>query len=692
MRSLAMVANFHHERRIGRKTANFIGAVHAHLRGRGIRLNVEFVLDRPDETTHRQIEAAAGSIDGARLHAVDFGDLGMARTHGVAAARGDVVCFVDGDDFFSMNWFEGALDHFSSGRRDEVLHTQYMVGFGDQEFVRETMESGHPAFDPLSLAVDWYWSANLAVQTEVFAAMPIQPYDHAHGFGSEDWLWACDSLAAGIGRVSLPGTAYYYRVKPRRFSLGRVGDVIHMASPLFTREALPPPPAAPSIDPIPVGELTPAFFEQARQIEAFEVGLSYLRAVEAGGRAVRHFTPHTPPLVGTLVREVLASGFGDGSTIVFADLRRLAGGIPAAEALTTTLTGAGAAPRLYIVDGDGLESRRRADGYLLAVNELRAAGLREAKIERLVARFMIQAKDLTVVNLLSPRVPSAALAYSRATRDCVGRWINVVTEYGFDPLSRAFDELDRFRAAGLESENIAVFEKTAREAWQKRGVALRYDEALEADYVAGSLGSRVVAPRPWPAPAPAPPSPAEARVFRLTREPLAAGLAAGMEATIAVTQPLRLLAAREDECVFVRGEAFLGMEFGQAGAARPPGLRIPALTVIDQEGAATLYLRHAVEFYERELRAGRFPPDLATAGAIGVDCACLRAVLARFPAGFAFSTLIAASVRRALAAGEACVALFAPTSIVSVSAADIGLMDKARLARSWPAAWRASDA
>ncbi len=693
-----MVANYHRERRIGRKTANFIGAVHAHLRSRGIQLNVEFVLDRPDDLTHREIETAARSIDGARLHRVDFGDLGRARTHGVEAARGDVVCFMDGDDFFSMNWFECALDHFSSGRRDEVLHTQFMVGFGDQAFVRETMESSHPSFDPLSLAVDWYWSANVAVQTEVFAAMPIQPYDHARGFGSEDWRWACDCLAAGIGRASAPGTAYYYRVKPRRFSLGRVGGLIHMASPLFTRAAAPPPPARPSVDPIPVEALTPAFFAQAREIETFEVGLSYLRAVEAGARTVRHFTPHTPPLVGRVVREVLASGFGDGSTIVFADRQRLAGGLAAAEAMTGALTGAptsaqagaGAAPRLYIVDGDGPESQGRADGHLVAVSELRAAGLNEAKIERLVARFMIQFKGLTVVNLLSPRAPSAALAFSRATRGGVGRWINVVTEYGFDPLSRAFDELDRFRAAGLESEDIAVFEKTAREAWRTRGVALRYDAALEADYVARSLGSRALDPRPWPAAAtPTPPSPAEARVYRLTGATAAA--ATGMEATIAVTEPLRRLAAREDECVFVCGAAFLGMAFGEASGARPPGLRIPALTVVDQEGGPTLYVRHAPDAYERELRAGRFPPDLATAGAIGVDCACLRAVLARFPAGFAFSTLIAASVRRALAAGVARVALFAPTAIVSVSAADLGLMDKARLARSWPAAWRASD-
>jgi len=151
-------------------SAAFIRAVHAHLRGRGIQLNVEFVLDRPDEPTHQYIDQAAKAIDDARVHVVDFGNLGISRTHGVKAARGDVVCFVDGDDFFSLNWFEDAFDYLSGHPRREIAHTQYMVGFDQDEFIRETMDSGDPSFDPLSLAVDWYWSANLAIQTQLFAA------------------------------------------------------------------------------------------------------------------------------------------------------------------------------------------------------------------------------------------------------------------------------------------------------------------------------------------------------------------------------------------------------------------------------------------------------------------------------------------------------------------------------------------
>ncbi|MGI9170154.1 MAG: glycosyltransferase [Caulobacteraceae bacterium] len=687
MGTLGMVVNHHHERRIGRKTANFLAAVHAHLRGRGIQLNIEFVLDRPDEATHRQIEMAARAIDGSKIHVVDFGNLGLSRTYGVYAARADVVCFVDGDDFFSMNWFEGALDYFAAGRREEVLHTQYMVGFDHEEFVRETMESSHPAFDPLALAVDWYWSANLAIQAEVFAATPIEPYDHAGGFGSEDWHWACNCLAAGIGRVSLPNTSYFYRVKPERYALGKVSDVIHMASPLFTRRGLPPPPPDPTAGPLPVAPLTPEFFAQARELERLELGVSFLRSVEVGGHAIPHFKPHTPPVVGVVLRGALEAGFGDGWVVVFADAQRLAGGLKTAAALCATLVGGAGERRLYFVEGDEAPHHARPDGYVISLAELRAANLYDSQIERLVARYFIQAGNLTVINLLSPRAASFALAYARATRSSVSRWINVVTEYGLDAFSQAFDELDLFRAAGLDSENVAVFAKTVEETWRTRGIALHHDEDLEADYVAGALGSRLVAPRPKPAlndpTLAAAASPAESRAFRITPERLAeASDGEARVPTILVDEALRALAEREEECILVSGGAFLGMEFGSGRPPRPPGLRIPSLTVVEQAGQPTYYVKHPVNLFNQRLASGRFPADLGATGALGVDCRSLREALRRFPKRLPLPAVIEACPRRAAQAGGAPVEIFASTSIVSVTATDLEIVNKSALARA----------
>ncbi|MBA3810167.1 MAG: hypothetical protein H0X27_00680, partial [Caulobacteraceae bacterium] len=493
-------------------------------------------------------------------------------------------------------------------------------------------------------------------------------------------------LAAGIRRAPLPNTSYFYRVKPDRFSLGRVGDVIHMRSALFTPEGAPPPPREPSDLPIPTTPLSEGFFAQAREVERFELGLSYLRSVEVGGQAVRHFAPHTPPIVGSVMREVLASGFGDGSTVVFADQLRLPAGLETAAALCTGLTGPSAKPRLYIIDGAGHARHARADGYVIALAELKAAGLYEAQIDRLIARFLLQSRDLTVLNLLSPRIRSRALAYNRATRGGVRRWLNVVMEYGFDALSQAYDELEAYGAAGIESQAIGVFRKTAREAADVRGVILHHDEALEGDFIGGALGSRDVSPRADPTTGILPGgvgSLAEERTFRISPAALAAaGTDASRDMVLTVTDSLRAISESQEECIFALGGCFLGAEIGEGGAARAPGLRIPAVTVIHQEGQSTIYLRHPVDRFNEELQSGRFSADIGAAGALGVDCATLRDVLRQSPGSFSFPTLIDRCLRRARDAGEPCIATFAPTCIVQATPEDLDLLDKAALARA----------
>ena len=687
-RSLALVANFHRERRIGRKTANFLGAVHARLASRGIEFNIEFVLDRPDDQTIAQIEQAAGAIDGAAIHVVDFGNLGASRTFGVEAARAEVVCFTDGDDFFSLNWFEGALDHFSGGPRREVLHTRYMVGFDQEQFVRETTDSADPGFDPLSLAVDWYWSANLAVQREVFAATPIEPYDHAGGFGSEDWHWTCNSLAAGVARVSLPDTAYYYRVKPERHALGKVADVIHMASPLFTLGGLPPAPPSPSAAPPAVSPLGASFFEQARAIEPFELGVSYLRALEAGARTVRHYKPHTPPIVGETLRAAIAAGFGDGAQLVFADAQRLPGGLEFAAPLVSALAGGGSSHRLYLLDGAPEPSHVRPDGFVVSLGALRAAGVYNTQLERLVARFLIQASGLTVINLLSPRTGSKALAYSRATRNGVARWINLVLEYGFDALSQSYDELDLFRGAGVPCEDFAVFAKTAHEAFAHRGLALRHDPRLEAAFVSGDFSGIAggVEAQTLGKPAVSPLLRSRARLQPRVHRVRLADLAdtadlAPASPSIAVTDALRAIAAGEPECIFAAGDAELGLEVFPIGAGRPPGLRIPALVIIRQDAQPVYYLRPAIKDFNRELAAGSSPADLFNMGAIAVDADSLRAALARFPERLPLAAVFALAVRRALAAGRPASFPLGPRAVVAVDAADLVAFGGARAAR-----------
>ena len=681
--SLALVANFHKERRIGRKTANFLGQVEARLHAQGVNFYIEFVLDRPDELTIQQIETAARGIPGSRVHLVDFGNLGASRTFGVQKARADIVCFTDGDDFFSFNWFEGALEYFSAGRRRVVLHTQYMVGFDNERFIRETTQSTDPWFDPLSLAAQWYWSANLAVQAAVFASSPIQPYDHARGFGSEDWHWTCNGLAEGIERVALPNTSYFYRVKPDRFALGKVGDVIHMASPLFEPDRLLSRPPGVAAGPPPVVSPSKMFFEQAREVERYEVGLSYLRAVEVGAQTVQHFRPYTPPIVGSVYRGALSSGFGDGSAIVFADSQRLPGGLEMASSLCSAVTGVAPKGRLYIVDGGGDACHARSDGYVIQLGELRAARLWDDPIDRLIARFFIQNSGLTVLNVVSPRSGSRALAFSRATRGSVKRWINLVCEYGFDALSQTYEELDQFAAAGIAAENVALFEKTAMEARRVKGVRLSCSHALESAYVSGDLASIEPAAMVWQAPAESwraeDRAAAGVMVLRVGVSAQANTGPGRAEAGWLTLDEAQREAARDArEVILVGGEAFLGENLAVEWPERP-GIRVPGLTIVRLAEPPVYYFRPRVAELNDALANGRVPADLSYVGAIGLAGGTFRELLESCGDRLPIARLVALAILKAREAGQVIVTPFNHVGVVSASAQDLEHLGGGRL-------------
>ncbi len=612
-RRLAAVANFHRERRLGAKTARFLAECRRRLADRGIDFLIEFVLDRPDAETEARIGEAAAAIPEARLHRLDVGNLGAARAHGVASARAEAVCFVDGDDLFSLNWFEAALDALGEGQGREIVHTQFLVAFGEEQFIRETVGSRDPGFDPMSLAVDWYWNGNLAVPRRLFAEVPIEPYDHAAGFGSEDWHWACNTLAAGIHRIVAPNTCYYYRIKPAKRALGRVGEVTHKPTTLFAADHPPPLPPPGRETPPPVSPLTSAFFARGREIEPFELGVSWLRALEAGALKVKRFRPHTPPLIGRIVREAMAAGFSDGSTVVFADEDRLPGGLATARAAATVLTGEPVDPgrRLYIIEGDEARCGPLPDGYGVAARELREAGLNLPRRHRLVARFLIERQGCTVVNLLSPRRRSLALGFSRATRRSVARWINVVSDYGSDGLSQAWEEIAAFAEAGIEAETVAVFAKTAREAATVRGVEMRYDPALEADWAAGRLGERPVSQAPFAAEKIAEPPPVQLALN-------GGDPSLGDEARSII----RARAADGGVVLLALGGARPGWALRRSGAwaDRPgAGVLIPAVTVIGQDEEPPFTLIHPVARLAEAIAAGRLPAALLLAGMIGLD-------------------------------------------------------------------------
>ncbi len=201
----------------------------------GISAETVVVADRPDTETTEVIESWRNRV--SRVDYVDFGNLGLARNHGLAVGEGEYFCFLDGDDVWQPDWPLLAYRYSRDGDyQNTIYHTEVFAGFGAEHFLRSQIGTSDLLFHPNHLVAAWHFCNNLFAHKEIFQRHPIDQYDHERGFGSEDWHWSCQTCFAGIQRVTVPKTAYYYRLDSRKVSLGKTAWLALQETPLFQRD------------------------------------------------------------------------------------------------------------------------------------------------------------------------------------------------------------------------------------------------------------------------------------------------------------------------------------------------------------------------------------------------------------------------------------------------------------------------
>ncbi len=204
----------------------------------GFALEVLVIADNANAETLKIAEGFGELID--RIIPVTYADLGASREFGIAEAAHDWVFLHDGDDLFSSNWY---LQFFEMAKRGEidartVYHTALFSRFGNEQNIRQMIDSWDTRFHPLFLASEWYYSNKCVLNRQLFAEIPM-PYNNKFtGIGNEDWTWSCHTIHKEIRHSYLPETICFYRVKPALTSLGLTPGMIHGPSPLFNPDSL----------------------------------------------------------------------------------------------------------------------------------------------------------------------------------------------------------------------------------------------------------------------------------------------------------------------------------------------------------------------------------------------------------------------------------------------------------------------
>lgn len=174
----------------------------------GKTVEVIVILDRADDMTCAILTRGLGGI--ARIVETDEGDPGQARNRGTDHARGEYICFLDGDDLWSYNWLAEAY-RLVEQRPDVVAHSHCNIVFGREKNIWWHIDSEGPLFDPNYLEWANYWDVMAFARTEIYRRFRFFPNDLKTGFGHEDWHWNCVTIAAGIAHKPVANTMHFKR-------------------------------------------------------------------------------------------------------------------------------------------------------------------------------------------------------------------------------------------------------------------------------------------------------------------------------------------------------------------------------------------------------------------------------------------------------------------------------------------------
>ena len=206
---ITAVITAHQEGMLAGPSIRSFAAAIARARGTGLTVEPLFVLDRPDPLT-RAIFEETRDIE-ARIVIGDGGDPGLSRNLAASEATGRYVAFLDGDDLWSSNWLIKAHAFCSAAAKPTIAHSEVNFVFGDQRLLWWHVDSEAEYFDPGYLRIGNYWDALVLVERDILHRFPYVRNDLKSGYGHEDWLWNCQTLAAGIAHRPVGGTVHMKR-------------------------------------------------------------------------------------------------------------------------------------------------------------------------------------------------------------------------------------------------------------------------------------------------------------------------------------------------------------------------------------------------------------------------------------------------------------------------------------------------
>ena len=181
------------------------------------KVEVLLTLDRSDDITDRIVTSHLEMLNQYATTSVfrtNFGEAGAARNFAAENAKGEFVCFCDGDDLISSNYLQVAFEVLESNESQKIIvHPEKLVTFGKSSSIWQVKASNKSEAQALDILQANPWPSSSMSRKKNYIQVPYRSLSPNSGFGPEDWTWNIDTSSKGYIHTTAPGTIFFYRDK-----------------------------------------------------------------------------------------------------------------------------------------------------------------------------------------------------------------------------------------------------------------------------------------------------------------------------------------------------------------------------------------------------------------------------------------------------------------------------------------------
>lgn len=211
---VSAIITMHAEGALAHRTLLSIQRCREFAEAHGVRTEFVITLDNANAETKRIVLSHPALRSDDQVHEIAFRDLSLSRNFAIEQARGRYVGTFDGDDYFSKNWLERCVSSIQRDGGKNIYHPELTMAFGEFNAYWWQPDQASEYYKPECLLTMNLWNACSFAERSTYLAFPyLVSRPGESGFGYEDWLWNCDTIAAGFVHRPAPQTVRFERRK-----------------------------------------------------------------------------------------------------------------------------------------------------------------------------------------------------------------------------------------------------------------------------------------------------------------------------------------------------------------------------------------------------------------------------------------------------------------------------------------------